>query len=77
MVAHAERVVVVADGSKVGRVTLAKMADLEEIDVLVTDSSADPAALDAIAAAGVDVQVVPDDGPVAAVRPTEGPTAQR
>ncbi|MBM7817621.1 DeoR family transcriptional regulator of aga operon [Cellulosimicrobium cellulans] len=74
MVAHAERVVVVADGSKVGRVTLAKMADLEEIDVLVTDSSADPEALDAIAAAGVDVQVVPDDGPVTAVQPAEGPT---
>lgn len=59
MVAHAERVVVVADGSKVGRVTLAKMADLEEIDVLVTDSSADPDALHAIAEAGVVVQVVP------------------
>ena len=28
MVSHAQRVVVVADGSKVGRVTLAKMADL-------------------------------------------------
>ncbi len=45
--------------------------------MLVTDSSADPAALDAIAAAGVDVQVVADDGPVAAVRPAEGPAAPR
>ncbi|WP_369372218.1 DeoR/GlpR family DNA-binding transcription regulator [Promicromonospora sp. Populi] len=60
MLAHAEQVVVVADGSKVGRVTLAKMADLAEIDVLVTDSTADPEALVAIAAAGVDVQIVPD-----------------
>ncbi|GAA1626243.1 DeoR/GlpR family DNA-binding transcription regulator [Georgenia ruanii] len=57
MVAHAERVVVVADGSKVGRVTLAKMADLSEVDVLVTDSSADPTALEAIRAAGVEVHV--------------------
>ena len=60
MVAHAEHVVVVADGSKVGRVTLAKVADLAEIDVLVTDSSADPEALAAIEAEGVEVQVVPD-----------------
>ncbi|MFC7876941.1 DeoR/GlpR family DNA-binding transcription regulator [Isoptericola sp. NPDC057391] len=60
MVAHAEHVVVVADGSKVGRVTLAKVADLAEIDVLVTDSSADPEALAAIRDAGVDVQVVAD-----------------
>ena len=58
MVAHAERVVVVADGSKVGRVTLAQMADLSEVDVLVTDSSADPTALEAIRAAGVEVHVV-------------------
>jgi DeoR family transcriptional regulator of aga operon len=60
MLAHAEHVVVVADGSKVGRVTLAKVADLSEIDVLVTDSSADPEALAAIEAEGVEVQVVPD-----------------
>ncbi|GAB4084164.1 DeoR/GlpR family DNA-binding transcription regulator [Myceligenerans cantabricum] len=60
MLAHAEQVVVVADGSKVGRVTLAKVADLAEVDTLVTDSSADPDALAAIAAAGVDVQVVED-----------------
>ncbi|MGO2092591.1 MAG: DeoR/GlpR family DNA-binding transcription regulator [Microbacterium gubbeenense] len=60
MVAQADRVVVVADGSKIGRATLAKVADLDEIDVLVTDSSADPDELTAIAAAGVDVQVVAD-----------------
>ncbi|SDB90622.1 transcriptional regulator, DeoR family [Sanguibacter gelidistatuariae] len=58
MVTHAERVMVVADGSKVGRVTLAKVADLAEVDVLVTDSSADADALDAIRDAGVEVHVV-------------------
>ncbi len=56
MVARAERVVVVADGSKVGRATLAKVADLDEVDVLVTDESADPAEIAAIRAAGVDIQ---------------------
>jgi DeoR family transcriptional regulator of aga operon len=60
MLAHAEHVVVVADGSKVGRVTLAKVADLSEIDVLVTDSSADPEALAAIEAEGVEIQIVAD-----------------
>jgi DeoR family transcriptional regulator, aga operon transcriptional repressor len=59
MVAHAKRVMVVADGSKVGRVTLARMARLDEIHVLVTDSSADAAELDAISAAGVEVHTVP------------------
>lgn len=58
MVARAQRVIVVADGSKVGQVTLAKMADLGEIDDFVTDSSADPGALALIAKAGVVVHVV-------------------
>ncbi len=61
MVTHAQRVIVAADGSKVGRVTLAKMADLGEVQVLVTDSTADPAQLDLIRAAGVEVIVVPVD----------------
>jgi DeoR family transcriptional regulator of aga operon len=59
MVTHAQRVIVAADGSKVGKVTLAKMADLSEVHVLVTDSSADPVALEQIRAAGVEVVVVP------------------
>jgi DeoR family transcriptional regulator of aga operon len=58
MVAHAQRVIVVADGSKVGRLTLARVAGLDEVDDLVTDSTADPAELDRIAAAGVKIHVV-------------------
>jgi DeoR family transcriptional regulator of aga operon len=58
MVAHAQRVIVVADGSKVGRLTLAKVAGLEDIDDLITDSSADPDELERIAAAGVTIHVV-------------------
>lgn len=58
MVASAQRVIVVADGSKVGRVTLAKMADLSQISDLVTDSTADPVELERIADAGVQVHVV-------------------
>jgi len=57
MIRQSERVIVVADGSKVGRVCLARICALTDIDELVTDSSADAAALDAISAAGVKVTV--------------------
>lgn len=58
MVEHAQRVMVVADGSKVGRVTLARMADPERIDLLITDTTADPAELDRLRDAGVTVHLV-------------------
>jgi DeoR family transcriptional regulator of aga operon len=58
MVTHAQRAVVVADGSKIGRIALAKVADIQQIDLLITDDSADPAELERIAALGVEVQVV-------------------
>lgn len=64
MVMHAQHVMVVADGSKVGRLTLAKVVDLDQIDELVTDSSADQTELDKLSAAGVNIHVV------AAERPT-------
>lgn len=58
---RANRVVVVADGSKVGRVLLARICSLDDIagvGELVTDASADPQALDAIRRVGLDVAVV-------------------
>ncbi|RPE78419.1 MULTISPECIES: DeoR/GlpR family DNA-binding transcription regulator [unclassified Frondihabitans] len=58
MVRHAQRVIVVADSSKVGRVTLAKVADLTEIHDLVTDSGADSDELARIRDRGVRVHVV-------------------
>lgn len=42
MVRASERVIVVADGSKIGRVSLGLIAPLGEVDVLVTDDSAEP-----------------------------------
>lgn len=59
MIERAQRVIAVADASKVGQVMLARLARLEEVDVLVTDSGADPAELDRIRAAGVEVHVAP------------------
>lgn len=54
---RAERVVVIADGSKVGAVTAAIVTSAGPIDALVTDASANPAELDALAAKGVEIVV--------------------
>ncbi|WP_245743440.1 DeoR/GlpR family DNA-binding transcription regulator [Lentzea fradiae] len=58
MLSRAKRVVVMADGSKLGQATLARIADIQDVHEVVTDLSADPAAVAAIRAAGVRVTVV-------------------
>lgn len=58
MATHAQRLMVVADGSKIGRVTLAKVADASAIHDLVTDPSADPGELARLAAGGTNIHVV-------------------
>ena len=58
MIRQAERVIVVADGSKVGRAQLARICPVDAVQDLVTDASADPAAVDALRAAGTTVHVV-------------------
>jgi len=57
MLLSARRPVVVADGSKLGEVEVAKICDLSEVSLVVTDASADPSILADLAAAGCDVQV--------------------
>ena len=58
MIERAQKVICVADGSKIGVATLARLAELSDVDMLITDSSADPAELARIRGAGVDVLVV-------------------
>ncbi len=58
MARRAPQVMVVASGDKIGRVTPARMADPGGVGVLVTDSSADPAELQRLRAAGVAVHLV-------------------
>jgi DeoR family transcriptional regulator of aga operon len=58
MVTHAQRTIVVADGSKIGRIALAKVADIQQMDLLITDDSADPDELDRMRALGAEVLVV-------------------
>ena len=55
MVSHAAKVIVVVDGSKVGRLTLAQVIPIEKVNVLVTDSTADTDILDRIREAGVEI----------------------
>jgi len=57
MVAKAQRTIVVADGSKIGRVALAQMTETESVTMLITDDSADPEELDRLRELGVAVVV--------------------
>src|SRR6195952_2695379 len=52
MLAASRRGVVMADHSKIGADRLARFGSLEDIDVFVTDSGADPLVADELAAAG-------------------------
>lgn len=58
MLTHAQRALVVADGSKIGRLALAKVAEVSEVAILITDDSADPDELDRIRETGVEIIVV-------------------
>ena len=57
LVAAAQQVVVLADHTKIGRDTMCQTVPTDRIDILITDRAADPATLDALVAAGVDVLV--------------------
>jgi DeoR/GlpR family transcriptional regulator of sugar metabolism len=53
-----QRVIAVADRSKLGRVAFGHICDLDDIDILLTDAEADQELVDRIGAAGVDVRCV-------------------
>jgi DeoR family transcriptional regulator of aga operon len=57
MIHRADKVMVVADGSKVGRNCLARICPITDVAVLVTDASADPDGVEAIRRAGTEVVV--------------------
>jgi DeoR family transcriptional regulator of aga operon len=57
MMRAARRRVLVADASKVGQVSLVHLYGSDEVDVLITDPSADPDVLDALRDRAVEVQV--------------------
>ena len=57
MLRSAQECVVLAEGSKVGNISVAKVAGLDNVDVVVTDTSAPPEVVEELRAAGVDVEV--------------------
>ena len=57
MMTYSSRVIIVADSTKLGRVSLVPVAALADIDVLVTDEGADPHMVQEIEALGVQVEI--------------------
>jgi DeoR/GlpR family transcriptional regulator of sugar metabolism len=58
MLKAAQRVIVLADGSKVGQTELALLCPVERIDVLLTGESADAAVVQRLGEQGCDVRIV-------------------
>ncbi len=58
LIDRASRVTVVADSSKIGKVAFARICQLADVDELITDDGADPAAVAAIEDRGVTVTTV-------------------
>jgi DeoR family fructose operon transcriptional repressor len=57
MVRAAQRVIVLADSSKLGREHLVRFATVEDVDVLVTDDEADPGVVAELEGLGIEVVV--------------------
>ncbi len=60
--AASRQIVVLADHSKIGLETMCQTVAPERIDVLITDSGADPREVRYLAGVGMDVRVAPVDG---------------
>lgn len=58
LIKRARRAIVVADGSKLGRVTFARICVLQEIDELITDDGADLGQLAQLREAGIRVRTI-------------------
>jgi DeoR/GlpR family transcriptional regulator of sugar metabolism len=61
LVSAARQVVVLADHTKIGRDTMCQTVPTARIDVLITDAKADPATVQALLDAGVDVLIADQD----------------
>ena len=58
LIDHARIVIAVSESAKIGKVTFARICDIERLDELVTDSEGDQSELAAIEAAGVRLTLV-------------------
>lgn len=62
LIERSSRVIIVADGTKIGATAFACITRADGIDDLVTDASADPDALEGLREAGIDVHIADDPG---------------
>jgi DeoR/GlpR family transcriptional regulator of sugar metabolism len=58
MAARALRVIIVADSTKLGRSAFAQIRRPSEVDILITDSGADPGLLKELTEIGIEVSCV-------------------
>lgn len=58
MIRHTKRAVLVADSSKIGKVRFARICPVADLQELITDRAADPAAVRALTEAGIQVPLV-------------------
>jgi DeoR family transcriptional regulator, aga operon transcriptional repressor len=58
MIAAAGRCVVLADGSKIGAVEVGRLCPVDDVDLIITGSSADPGGVEALRERGCEVRVV-------------------
>lgn len=72
MLLASRRRVIVADGSKLGETELAKVCDIEEVSVVVTDPTADPEVIGQLVSAGCQVEVAQGSGGIAATGRNKG-----
>ncbi|HUG83317.1 MAG TPA: DeoR/GlpR family DNA-binding transcription regulator [Euzebya sp.] len=66
MIRAAAKRVVVADATKLGQVALAKVCDLDEVDLLITDEQADGEVIGALRETGLAVELASARGPLLA-----------
>ena len=57
MLRVARRRIVLVDGSKIGRIELAQLCEIDQIDMIITGESADPSILDSLKEQGCEVWV--------------------
>jgi DeoR family transcriptional regulator of aga operon len=60
MIRAARRVVLLADGSKLGHLDVAGVCGIRDLDLLITGRSAAPEQVEALRGAGLEVLVAPD-----------------
>ena len=73
MLASGRRRVVVADGSKLGAVSVAHICPVDHVDLVVTGASAPDEVVEQLVGLDVDLQIVPDSPPDGSPWPVAGP----